>query len=497
MRKSFCWALPLVAALCACDDESAGNNQGKLQVTTEVCPNESAEVFVDGRSVFSGDATRMVGRTLRVPAGEVHVTVFVGGARVVDETLDISGSDVTKLTPERSVVCAVPDDGVPPFDDGSEEDAGADGSVIEPCSDDDDTLESARTLRPGDLEDALCSTADVDYFKFSVSDKRLATVRFSAHENAGLDGQITLLDAQGKALDVQAQGEGEEARAQVMLFEDAVYYVRVENLAEPPAGDAGVADDSGAYTLSLGLSEKAPVVEASAGTFQGRTNDEDVPGLAGTFVATSVRDADGDPVPYKVLVRVTLPEAEPEEFVFDPSVLTDGLLRVVFYDGTAPVQKNGRTVSLTKRAFSGFETRAIRQKPGLVLKAAISGEISVDFSTGDALKRTVDAAKLLAAPTVKSATASGDPTTLQVEIEKPEAATKLSAQAFGSVKAAKGSATPSADAFAITLDGKLEADEAFVIRVRAGDKGLLTLPLPEVTNLSEFIYYSDKTASEE
>jgi hypothetical protein len=105
---------------------------------------------------------------------------------------------------------------------------------------------------------------------------------------------------------------------------------------------------------------------------------------------------------------------------------------------------------------------------------------------------------MLAVPTVTAATPSGDPTTLAVTITAPAGAKKYAASAFGSADAAAhGTATPTGASFNIVLDKKLEADEAFTVRVQAADTALIKLPLPETSNVSEFIYYSDKSSKQE
>ena len=497
MSKSWRWySLTLVAALCACDDESGSHDEknGKLLITAEVCDDETATVYVGDERVYDGAAPGAVGTPLDAPTGEAQVTVWISGQKAIEQTVTISEGQTTTVTSERMPDCGGDGDGSGDGDgtiDGGMPDGGevaGDGGPLEACSTEDDVREHAQEIIAGDREDSLCTHNDVDFFKFTVGDMHATTLTLVTADDSGIWGELTLYDAEGNQLDVQQEGE-EDAVSTAVLFAGE-YYVRVADLSGPGPGDSGV--PTRAYTLKLAFAAADATNEVSAGTFHGTTNDPEVPGLTGTFVAVSIHDAEKQPAPFVVHLRITLPGAEPEEFAFDPDALKDGLLRTVFFDGTEPVFK-----SAGKRApFSGWVTRAIKRKK-FVTKEAVDGEVTVEFATGETIKRKVEKAKLLPIPAVSAATASGDPTTIAVTSTRPAEATAVLAEAFGAEGGAHGSATPSAATFDIALDKKLADEEAFVVRVRAADKGLLTLPVPAETNLSEFVFYSDETAGSE
>jgi hypothetical protein len=496
MSKSWRWySLTLVAALCACDDDSGSHddhkNDGKLLVSAEVCDDETATVYVGDERVYDGNAATLVAMPVDAPSGEAQVTVWISGQKAVEQTVTIAKGETTTVTSDRMPECGGDGDGDGTLDgglpDGGDDDG--DGGPLTACSSEDDVREHAQEIVAGDREDQLCSHSDVDFFKFTVGDMHATTLTLVTTDESGIWGELTVYDAEGNMLDVQQEGE-EDAVSTAVLFEGE-YYVRVADLSGPGPGDSGV--PTRAYTLKLAFASQDATNEVSAGTFHGTTNDPEVPGLTGTFVAVSVHDANKQPVPFVVHVRITLPGAAPEEFSFDPDALPDGVLRTVFFDGTVPVFKSA---GAHRSPFAGWQMRPIqRVQPGkFVTKEAVDGEVTVEFATGEVVKRKVEKAKLMPIPAVSAATASGDPSTIAVTSTRPAEASAVFAEAFGAEGGAHGSVTPTAATFDIALDKKLEDEEAFVVRVRAADQGLLTLPLPAETNLSEFVFYSDETA---
>jgi hypothetical protein len=507
MSKPWRWySLTLVAALYACDDESGSHddhkNDGQLLVMTEVCPNETARLYVGDERVYDGSAEGLVGMPVNAPRGKAELTLWIDGERALEQTVTIEKGKTTNLSVTRDVSCGELDGGAGDTD-AAVEDGGEtrDGGPLEACSDADDTQDQAQTLAAGDREDQLCAHYDRDFFKFHVgAEENAATLELVTADDSGIYGELALFDADGNMLDVQRESEDADATLKALLFEGD-YYVRVADLSGTPLDGADAGPATRNYTLSLAFTEERATTEAAAGTFHGATNDPEVPGLEGTYVAVSVHDANDKPVSYAVQVRIQLPDAEPEVFTFTPSALADGLLRTIFFDGTKPVFRRG-SLSTHTAPFAHWIQRPITHRttrPGIVTKEAVTGAITVTFASmgDDGLTLPVDSSKLLGLPTVSAATASGNPTTLAVTSARPTGVAKVEAEAFSASNAARGTLTPAQANFNIVLDGKLDDDEPFVVRVRASDKNFLTLPLVTGSNLSEFVYYSDETASQE
>ena len=64
--------------------------------------------------------------------------------------------------------------------------------------------------------------------------------------------------------------------------------------------------------------------------------------------------------------------------------------------------------------------------------------------------------------------------------------------AFGRSAAVTGKVATAQSPVSVPLAGSLAESEAYVVRVTAGDAGLIALPLGgQARNVSEFLFYSD------
>ena len=98
----------------------------------------------------------------------------------------------------------------------------------------------------------------------------------------------------------------------------------------------------------------------------------------------------------------------------------------------------------------------------------------------------------LALPEVTATQLSQARDNMRVTFTQPARATTFEVAAFGRSSAVSGKVTTSASPVSVPLAGPLTAEEAFVVRVSAGDAGLIALPLSgQARNVSEFLFYSD------
>ncbi len=370
--------------------------------------------------------------------------------------------------------------------------------AFDPCTDAvaDDDRASARSLS-GMVMDGICSADDVDYYSFSIARDHLAVLELktAALGSALTAGQISLWDSQGQPLSTVVQDAGADAALRILLFPGEIYYVSVSNAAG--AGGAGYQ-----YELQLTRSAAKPVTEATGGTFSGASNLATIAPFVGNFVAVSVRDEASAPVDYQVLVRVTLPTAARSQFVYDPTSVTDGVLRVVLYDGTValPRGREGDPVTLSNHGLSALSwpgwqvASAFRASTQIVPFAATSGGLTVQFPARS-VRRQIDSKKVLDVPTVTAATLNDARDTVSVTFDEPANASVYEASAFGRDSAFNGVTTGAQAPLDVVLDGALAEEEAYVVRTRAADNGLLSLPLPTKTvNVSEYLFYSDASA---
>jgi hypothetical protein len=499
MSKYRSWWIPVcIGAISACsDDEHHGSKQDAfLVVHTAGCAGEEGVLFVDGDAVFNGALADLEGASLQVAPGKHRIALWIGKENPYDQQVDVAGGQIVTVDAPRSVEC--PDASTETGSDGGSTDGGVDAgpvTLLEPCSADDNSMDAAQRIVAGSIDDALCGSGDVDFFELAVGDETVTKVTLSIEGlESALSGELTLYDEHGSQLDVQTD-DGEDAVVHFSLLGGQHYFVRVADLSGAEDPDGGVAMNP--YKLSLAFAADTATVEASAGTFHGATNNQDdtAPAeLEGSYVATSVHTADNQPVAYKLLGSVALPGAEAQRFVYDPSDLADGVLRIVFYDGVEPVSKARKLGARDFARWNDWVVRPLVRNHGLQLLDALAGDVVITFPSQQ-FTRTVSAAALLDVPTVTAATPSGDPTTLAVTVTAVAGATKYAASAFGNGDAAAhGAATSTSASFDIALDAKLEADETFTLRVRATDDAFIELPLPETSNVSEYIYYSDESA---
>jgi hypothetical protein len=515
MRKSWRWWVPVcigVMSACGSDKNDSKKGHGSVVVETSGCPGEQAILFVDDQPSYNGEVTELESASIPISKGHHSVQLWIDGEKLYDMEVDVASGQKLTIEAKRSPQC--PDagsagdgdgngDGDGP--DGSVGDAGTDGGIpvpVEACSSDDNTMDTAQLLTEGAHEDKLCGAGDVDFFKFSVGDKTLTKIRLSIKGlTSTLSGEVRLYDAAGKELDKQVDG-GDDAVVNFSLLGSAHYFLRVADVSGAEDPDGGVLTNP--YKLALAFAADTATVEASAGTFHGANNSEDTDTkyeLSGAYVASSVHTAGNKPVDYKLLGSVKLPGADAQSFVYDPSDLADGVLRIVYYNGTEPVNtlKFVPHAGLNGLRFNNWLAHPVLfGKQGVHLLDAFDGDVVITFPS-KSFTRTVVASALLPLPTVTAAVASGDPTTIAVTMTVPTGAKKFAASAFGSGdSAAHGTATPTGASFNIVLDKKLDADEAFTVRVQAADTALIKLPLPETSNnVSEFIYYSDKSSKQE
>jgi hypothetical protein len=165
------------------------------------------------------------------------------------------------------------------------------------------------------------------------------------------------------------------------------------------------------------------------------------------------------------------------------------VLRVLLGDGTGPlphVQRSSLAGNLSPWE-AGWYVAAPTARDTLRARRL---DMSVAFPNRS-LSWTVTADSL-ALPEVTATQLNEARSSIRVTFTQPARATTFEVGAFGRSSAVNGKVVTSASPVSVALNGALTATEAFVVRVSAGDAGLISLPLNgQARNVSEFLYYSD------
>lgn len=125
---------------------------------------------------------------------------------------------------------------------------------VEACSDPNNTIEQATVLKYGDsVDQAICPSGDVDYFKFNASAGDRIAVDIDTTSNdppADLDYYLFLLDQDGKSVVAEHDDEVLSLRRDphlgYLIDRSGTYYLKLRSWAHPSAGGS-------AYTYSLHL----------------------------------------------------------------------------------------------------------------------------------------------------------------------------------------------------------------------------------------------------
>jgi hypothetical protein len=360
--------------------------------------------------------------------------------------------------------------------------------AFNPCAADvaDDTLATARPFVGAFALDGLCRAGDVDFFKLDLTAAKLAVIEVStAGLGSLLNSTLELQGPEGIVLDKSARDSTGKARSRVLLFGGQSYYIRV--------GDSrGQGGANYTYELRVSLLDENPTVEAAGGAFNAASNDKGILAFAGQFVALSARRADNKPLDYKSMVRVTGLGTSRYDFVYDAALATDGVLRVILSDGKTPLPH------VTPLALPGglmasqaFSSDWLVASPSRISSYRATRAMGVAFPTRD-LTWNANTDSALAPAAVTTVQLNEARTSARVTFTVPARATTFDLLAYGRDSAAVGRASATSSPVSVTLDGPLATDEAYAVRVQAGDVGLLKLPLGnKALNVSEFLFYSD------
>jgi hypothetical protein len=357
--------------------------------------------------------------------------------------------------------------------------------AFDACASDagDDDAASARAFVGPMMMDGLCADGDVDFYKLDVPESKLAVVEVSTVElGSSLESQVELSSAT-LALDRASANAAGKATSRVFLFGGQTYFVKVSD-----AEGAGGPDYT--YELRVRLLDAAPTVDAAGGGFTGGSNNPAVGGFEGDFVALAAHDEAGQALGFKSMVRVTGLGTGVYEFVFDPALASAGVLRVILGDDTGPlphVQPRSSRAGNLSAWEAGWYVAAPTGRDTLRARRLA---MSVAFPH-QSLSWTVRADRLVL-PAVTATQPSRTRDSLRVTFTRPARATTFEVSAFGRRSAVNGKVAAARSPVSVPLSGPLTETEAYVVRVTAGDNGLLALPLGgQARNVSEFLFYSD------
>ena len=351
----------------------------------------------------------------------------------------------------------------------------------------DEDIASAKLLTGAFAMNGLCKAGDVDFYRFELPAAKLAVVEVSTSGLGSLLNTALELQAdKGVLLDKSTKDATGKARTRVLLFGGAPYFIRIADTRG--AGGVGYT-----YELRLTLLDAAPTAEAGGGNFNAASTSSKIKPFAGQFVALSVRGADNKPVDYKTMVRVTGLSASRYDFVYDPALAVDGVLRVILSDGKSALP----TVSPLTSVTTGLVATQVMMDDWFVAMPAASAHYRASRAMGVAFPTkevswTANTDSALTVPTVTGAPLNANLNAARVTFMMPQRATTYEVSGFGRVGAASGKLSATRSPVNLPFDAALAADEAYAVRVQAGDVGLFKTPLPNgAMNVSEFLYYSN------
>jgi hypothetical protein len=357
--------------------------------------------------------------------------------------------------------------------------------AFNPCADAlaDNDAASARPFVAPLMMDGLCSDGDVDFFKFDLPESKLAVVEVSTAELGSSLSATVELSSASLALDRGTKDAAGKATVRVFLFGGQTYFVKVADAA----GKGGAAYT---YELRITLLDAAPVVDAAGGNFTAGSNKPSIGSFDGQFVALAAQNAMAQAIDFKSMVRVTGLGPNVYEFVFDPALAEAGVLRVFLSRGAGPLPTVPRSsLAGGLRAFDAFAGWYVAE-PADHTTLRARRDMAVAFPNRNISWAVT--ADPLALPTVTATQLSEARDNVRVTFTPPARATTYEVAAFGRDAAVTGKVTTTQSPVSVPLAGALGETEAFVVRVSAGDAGLIALPLSgQARNVSEFLFYSD------
>jgi hypothetical protein len=360
--------------------------------------------------------------------------------------------------------------------------------AFDPCAGDtpDEDIASAKALSGSFAMNGLCRAGDVDFYRFDLPSAKLAVVEVStAGLGSLLNTSLELQADKGVLLDKSARDATGKAKARVLLFGGAPYFIKIADARG--AGGVGYT-----YELRVTLLDAAPTAEACGGNFNAASNESAIKAFNGQFVALSVRGADNKPVDYKTMVRVTGLLSSRYDFVYDPTLASDGVLRVILSDGQTALPTVSPLTGVT-----GLVATQVLHDDWFVAMPLVSAHYRASRAMGVAFPTkeitwAANSANALTVPTVTGVQLNAALNGARITFMMPQRATTYEVSGFGRIGAASGKLSATHSPVNLSFDAPLAADEPYAVRVQAGDAGLFKVPLPNrAMNVSEFLFYSN------
>jgi hypothetical protein len=364
--------------------------------------------------------------------------------------------------------------------------------ALDPCAAGvaDNDAASARPYLGPVMVDGLCAAADVDFYKFDLPASTLAVVEVSTAGLTSSLNPVVELSSPSLTLDRAGKDAAGKATSRVLLFGGQTYFVKVSDAAG--RGGAGFT-----YELRVTSVDAAPQVDATGGNFSAGSNNPDIAAFEGQFVALSAQSAAATAIDFKSMVRVTGLGANVYEFVFDPALAVDGVLRVLLGNGQGPLPTVQARSSLAGnlRAFDALSDWFVAEPTSRTTLRARNLAMGVAFPTRSmSWTLTTDPLTL---PVVTATELTSVRNAVKVTFNAPARAKTFELSTFGRESTVTGKSNTKQSPTSIRLAGRFSATEAYVVRisasdVRVGDGSVLAAPLgAQARNLSEFLFYSD------